>query len=82
MGSDLYIHPPEDFKKSSKRHQKSIKVLKYFSKSTDVFLGRETVNKDAKLICTATSKRLAKKITSNMNAMETRKQRAHEVFCE
>lgn len=54
--------------------------LKYFAKGKQVFLSGALPEQEPKLICVATSKRLAEKIRANMNLMESRKQREHEHF--
>jgi len=54
--------------------------LKYYADGKEVFLSGALSGQSAKLICTATSNRLAQKIASNMNLMESRKQKAHEIY--
>ncbi|HLW51279.1 MAG TPA: hypothetical protein VKW06_00420 [Candidatus Angelobacter sp.] len=58
---------------------KYLPILKYFADGQDVYLGGLKAE-SPKLICTAVSRRLAQKIAANMNLMESRKQRAHELF--
>jgi hypothetical protein len=56
--------------------------LKYYAKGVDVLLSRaeHPQHTTSKLICTATSKRLANKIAVTLNLMESRKQKAHEIY--
>jgi hypothetical protein len=61
---------------------KSRPRLKYFAIIRGVFLGGVLPGQKDKLICTATSKRLALKIAVTLNLMESRQQKAHEVFCK
>lgn len=60
-----------------------MKPLKYYANGKDVLLSHADLLEDAKFICTAASNRLAQKIVSNMNQMESRKQKEHEIYmCE
>jgi len=62
--------------------KRTLRPLKYYAQGRDVFLSHaeNPQNATSKLICTATSKRLALKIAVNLNLMETRKQKAHEIY--
>ncbi len=61
-----------------------LKPLKYYQDGVRVFLSHaeKPQHSTSKLICTATSKRLALKIAVNLNLMESRRQKAHEIYCK
>jgi hypothetical protein len=54
--------------------------LKYYAEGKEVLLSHAEPEKMPKYICTAVSNRLAQKIASNMNLMESRAQKAHEIY--
>lgn len=57
-----------------------ISPLKYYADGRDVYLSHAEKYKPAKYICAAESSRLAKKIASHMNLMESRAEKAHEIY--
>lgn len=56
------------------------KPLMYYTDGKDVLLGHAEPGKPPKFICSAASNRLAQKIAANMNQMESRQQKAHEIY--
>lgn len=59
-----------------------LKPLKYYTKKQEVWLSHaeQPQHTTSKLICTAVSKRLALKIAVTLNLMESRAQKAHEIY--